>query len=89
MRTLAAMADAVLLLCGLTAAVLGTWRGYVVAREAVGPFVHEGDPTRTLIEAGRPIHARPRVRLFARRVLVACGWLALAMYGLYLCAAAG
>ena len=48
------MVDAVLLVCGLVAAVLGTWRGYVVAREAVGPFVHEGDPTRTLIEAAAP-----------------------------------
>ena len=84
------MVDAVLLVCGLAAAVIGTWRGYVVAREAVGPFVHEGDPTRTLIEAGRPIHARPRVRLFVRRVLdLVCLAGARAMYGLYLCAAAG
>jgi hypothetical protein len=78
------MVDAVLLVSGLTAAVLGTWRGYVAARTALGPLVHEGDATRTLIDAGRPMHARIRVRLFARRVVAAVAWLALAMYGLFL-----
>lgn len=78
------MVDAVLLTSGLVAAVLGTWRAYAVARQAVGPFVHEGDATRTLIDAGRPVHARIRVRLFARRVGTALAWLALAMYGLFL-----
>jgi hypothetical protein len=78
------MVDAVLVASGVVATVLGTWRGYVVAREALGPLVHEGDATRTLIDAGRPVHARMRVRLFARRVVSAMAWLALAMYGLFL-----
>jgi hypothetical protein len=78
------MVDAVLVSSGLIATILGTWRGYIVAREALGPLVHEGDATRTLIDAGRPVHARMRVRLFARRVVAAVAWLALAMYGLFL-----
>ena len=78
------MVDAVLVASGLVAAVLGTWRGYVHARAAVGPFVHEGDATRTLIDAGRPVYARIRVRLFASRVVAAIAWLAVAMYGLFL-----
>jgi hypothetical protein len=48
------------------------------------PLEREGDPTRTLIEAGRPIHARTRVRLAARHVLLAIGWLTVALYGMYL-----
>ena len=78
------MLDAVLVASGLTATILGTWRGFVVAREALGPLVHDGDPTRTLVDAGRPVYARIRVRLFARRVVTAVAWLALAMYGLFL-----
>jgi hypothetical protein len=73
--------------CGLTALAIGGWRGYALAREALAPLVHAGDPTRTAIEAARPVHARFRVRLFARRVTVAAAWLVIAMYGLYLMAA--
>jgi hypothetical protein len=73
-----------LVACGLTAAVIGGWRGYALARAALAPLVHEGEPTRTALEAARPIHSRFRVRLFARRVLAATGWLILALYGLYL-----
>jgi hypothetical protein len=70
--------------CGLTALVIGGWRGYALAREALAPLVHDGEPTRTAIEAARPVHARFRVRLFARRVVVAVAWLVVALYGLFL-----
>jgi hypothetical protein len=70
--------------CGLTALMVGAWRGYALTREAVAPLVHAGDPTRSAIEAARPVHARFRVRLFVRRVAVAAAWLVVALYGLYL-----
>ena len=75
---------AILELCGLTAACVGAWRGYAVAREAISPLVHPGEPTRTAIEATRPLYARPRVRLFVRRLTISIGWIALALYGLFL-----
>jgi hypothetical protein len=76
---------AILVTCGAIAAAFGTWRGYVVAREALGPMVHDdGDPTRRAIDASRPLIARMRVRTFARRTVVAVAWLAVAMYGLAL-----
>ena len=71
--------------CGAIALVVGTWRGYLVAREALGPIVHdEGEPTRRAIDATRPPLARMRVRAFARRTAVAIGWLVVAAYGLAL-----
>ena len=75
---------AVLLACGTVAFVAGTWRSYAAAREAVGPFVHAGEPTRTAVEATKPLVARPRIRLFARRVVTSMSWLAVGMYGLFL-----
>lgn len=76
-----------LIACGAIAIVIGTWRGYVVAREALGPMVHDdGDPTRRAIDATRPVLARMRVRTFARRTAVAVGWLIVATYGLALLA---
>ena len=48
------------------------------------PLVREGDPTRTLIDATRPLHGRTRVRIAARNVALALGWLVVAMYGLFL-----
>jgi hypothetical protein len=75
---------AILGLCGLTAAFVGAWRGYAVAREAIAPLAHTGEPTRTAIEATRPFLARPRVRLFVRRLTISVGWIAIAMYGLFL-----
>ena len=75
---------AILGLCGLTAAVVGVWRGYAVARQAISPLVHAGEPTRTAIEATRPLLARPRVRLFVRRLAISIGWIAVALYGLFL-----
>jgi len=83
------MAHFLLLVCGVTAVLIGASRSYVATRQAVAPLVHEGDPTRTAIEATRRVIDRPRVRLFARRVLVAVAWLAVAMYGLFMIAAAG
>jgi hypothetical protein len=73
-----------LILCGTIAASMGLYRGFVLAREALAPLAHEGDPTRTAIEATRPFPARPRFRRFVSRVLGAVVWLAVAMYGMYL-----
>jgi len=70
--------------CGLVAVAIGGWRSYVMAREALGPIVHEGDPTRTALEDGQPMLARSRVRLFLRRVALSLAWLIVAGYGLYL-----
>jgi hypothetical protein len=78
------MLGAVLVLSGLVALVYGSWRGYAAARSALAPLIRDGEPTRSLIEASRPIHARVRVRLAARHVLQSVGWLGIAMYGLYL-----
>jgi hypothetical protein len=74
--------------CGIVAIVIGGWRSYAMAREALGPVAHQGDPTRTALEAGRPILARTRVRLFLHRLAVSLGWLLVAGYGLYLVAVA-
>ena len=74
----------VLAACGSTAAFIGAWRGYAVAREALAPLVHDGEPTRTAIDASRPVYGRMRVRLFARRLVISVGWVTVAMYGLYL-----
>lgn len=76
---------AVLIGCGIVTVAVGLWRGFVVARQALGPFVHDdGDPTRRAIDATRPPLARMRVRTFARRTAVAIGWLIVATYGLVL-----
>lgn len=77
----------ILVVTGIVGAVFGTWRGYANAREALGPLVHEGEPTRTAIERGRPLLARSRVRLFARRLAASLAWVAMAMYGLFLVSA--
>ena len=74
----------ILIACGSIAIAIGSWRGYAVARQAIAPIAHEGDPTRTAIEGTRPILARPRLRLFMRRLATSVAWLAIAMYGLYL-----
>ena len=52
----------ILISSGLFLVVAGGWRSYALVREAIGPLVHDGDPTRTAIESYRPILARPRVR---------------------------
>ena len=63
---------------------VGLVRGYAFARRAISPLVHDGEPTRTRIEASRPLLLRPRVRTFAGRVALSIGWLGLSFYGLYL-----
>jgi len=78
------MLGAILLVSGLFATVYGTWRGYVAARQALLPLIRQGEPTRTLIEASRPLHARSRVRVAARQVLMSVAWLGVALYGMYL-----
>ncbi len=77
----------VLIASGLVPLGYGSWRGYAAARSALLPLVREGDETRTLIDATRPVHARSRVRLAARHLLLAVAWISVAMYGLYLLAA--
>lgn len=74
----------VLIGSGLLAAAIGGWRGYVAARAALAPLVHDGEPTRTAVEASRPLLARPRVRLFAQRLVAAIAWLFVALYGLFM-----
>jgi hypothetical protein len=74
----------VLVACGIVLAGVGTWTGYRHARDAIVPAARPGDPTRTAIDAARPLHARIGVRRFARSVAAAVAWLALALYGLYL-----
>jgi hypothetical protein len=78
------MPSLVLLLCGAVLAVYGSWRGYAGARTALLPLVRAGDPTRDLVDATRPVHARTRVRVAVRHVAGAVGWLTVALYGLYL-----
>ena len=84
MRNWGVMIGLVLLSCGALAVVLGATRGYAAARQAIAPLIHAGDPTRTAIEATRPVLARPRVRLFVRRLVISMGWIALGLYGLFL-----
>jgi hypothetical protein len=78
------MSAVVLLLAGAFVAVWGTWQGYRAAASALLPLMRKGDPTRTLIDASRPVHARTRVRVMARHVVLAVAWVAVAMYGLFL-----
>ena len=78
------MTGAVLVISGLFAVTYGTWRGYASARQAVLPLMRDGDETRTLIEAARPVHERSRVRGAVRHAGISMLWLGVAMYGLYL-----
>lgn len=79
-----AVASLVLILTGTVALAWGLVRGYLSARAALLPLVAEGEPTRTLIEASRPLYARTRVRTSLRRAVAAVAWLAVALYGLFL-----
>jgi hypothetical protein len=81
--------EPVLLACGLAATAIGTWRGYVNARAVVAPLVHPGDATPTAIEAATPVAEQARVRRAARNLVAAIAWLVIALYGLFLVAAAG
>jgi hypothetical protein len=75
-----------LTVCGLIAAIVGSWSGYASARTALGPIVHDGDQTRTAVETDQPIYRRSRFRLVVHRVLASLGWLVVAGYGLFLAA---
>jgi hypothetical protein len=77
----------VVVTCGLLAVGIGLWRGYASARSVLAPLVHPGEPTRTAVEAQRPLLARTRVRTAAGRVAASVGWLLVAFYGLFLVSA--
>jgi len=78
------MVGAILLLTGFVAITFGSWRGYGAARSALTPMLRDGDETRSLIDAARPLHTRARVRMVARNAAVSVAWICVAMYGLYL-----
>lgn len=78
------MLSAVLVVSGAVLLAVGCARGYVAARGALLPLVRDGDPTRAMVEAGRPVHARTRVRVALRHTALAILWLGVAMYGMYL-----
>jgi hypothetical protein len=78
------MLSAVLVATGLFLVAYGFLRGYAAARAALVPLGRDGEPTRTLVESARPLHARTRVRAAARSLALAVVWLSVAMYGLYL-----
>jgi len=79
--------EPVLLVCGLAATAIGTWRGYVNARAVVAPLVHPAAPP-TPVEATTPVAERARVGRAARHLVAAVAWLVIALYGLFLVAAA-
>ncbi|HEY5629128.1 MAG TPA: hypothetical protein VIR16_06425 [Candidatus Limnocylindrales bacterium] len=78
------MAALVLILSGTFALAWGLVRGYRSARAALVPMLGDGEPTRGLIEASRPLYARTRVRAAMRHAVIAVVWLSVAMYGLFL-----
>jgi hypothetical protein len=79
-----AVAALVLILTGTYALAWGLVRGYLSARSALLPMVTDGEPTRRLIEASKPVYARTRVRSSVRSAVFAVVWLTVAMYGLFL-----
>ena len=81
--TLSRTTGVVLLWAGVFLAFWGAWR-YGAARAALAPLVRDGDPTRTLVDATRPVHARVRVRPQRATSSSAFAWLGIAMYGMYL-----
>jgi hypothetical protein len=72
-----------LLTCGFVLVVVGLARSYLLARQAIAPLVHQGDPTRAAIEALRPLPMRPRFRTAALRAVMSMAWLVISLYGLY------
>jgi hypothetical protein len=78
------MLSAVLIATGLFATAWGCWRGWVAARAALAPLLHDGEPTRALVDASRPVYARARVRVAARNVAISVVSLGVALYGLFL-----
>jgi hypothetical protein len=78
------MVGAVLVLAGLVLFVYATSRGFGAARAALVPLLTQGDPTRTLIDATRPLREQSRVRIAVRSVAISIGWIVVAGYGLFL-----
>ncbi len=79
--------EGVPLVAGLAAATYAAWRSYVAARSALLPLIRQGDTTRTLIDATRPVYSRTRVRMAVRNLALSLVWLTVAMYGLFLASA--
>ena len=79
-----AVAAFVLILTGTYALAWGLVRGYACARAALVPLVNDGEPTRRLIEAAKPVYERTKVRTSVRSAVSAVAWLVVAMYGLFL-----
>jgi len=82
------MAAFLLLASGTVLVVVGFVRGYAAARLALSPLIHEGEPTRSVVEALQPLPMRPRFRRMAGRVAQSIAWLSVALYGLFLISAA-
>ena len=80
------MTGAILVISGMLALSHGSWRGCVVARQAVRPLVRQGDEAWTPIEAARPVRERYRVRLAAGHAGISMAQLGVAPYGLCLAA---
>ena len=78
------MLSAVLVATGSYLAVYGCLQGYLAARAALLPLARDGEPTRAIVDATRPLLARTRVRVAVRNVAVALAWLGISMYGMYL-----
>jgi hypothetical protein len=78
------MAALVLIASGTFVLGWGLVHGFLMARAAVAPLAGDGEPTRRLVEASRPVYARSRVRASIRSAVLAAAWLVVAMYGLYL-----
>lgn len=78
------MAALVLIASGAFVLGWGVVRGFLMARAAIMPLAGQGEPTRRLVEASRPVYARARVRASIRLATIAAGWLVVAMYGLFL-----
>ena len=81
-----AVAAFVLILTGTYALAWGLVRGYSCARAALTPLLSDGEPTRRLIEAAKPVYERTKVRTSVRSAVSAVAWLIVAMYGLFLVA---
>lgn len=82
------MTSFLLLASGTVLVVVGFVRGYAAARLALSPLIHEGEPTRSAVEALQALPMRPRFRRVAGRVAQSIAWLSLAFYGLFLVSAA-
>jgi hypothetical protein len=75
---------ALLVICGLTAAVIGCWRSYILARSALVPLVQDAEA-----QLGRETTSPQlgsQVRQFAWHLLLSITWMLVAFYGCFLAA---